>query len=126
MHDDSTDVDFASHYPPTYNPPSGSQIPQSWLNRLRNITLPSCPRAGNGNGGLNQYGGRHGGDADICSFPYGCWTSSDLKDPMPGWAALNFDDGPSGATDELYEYLVSQNATQRATHFMIGSYIVNR
>lgn len=116
---------FQANYPPGFNPPSGSQIPQLWLDRLRALNLPPCPRSSRGPG-LNEYGGRNGRDSDICSFPYGCTAADDLKDPTPGWIGLNFDDGPSSGTDELFEYLASRNATQRATHFMIGSYILNK
>jgi peptidoglycan/xylan/chitin deacetylase (PgdA/CDA1 family) len=68
------------------------------------------------------------GDANggICSFTYGCSSSEDLKDAPAGRLAVSFDDGPAAGTDLLWRYMGENRARGVGTHFMIGSYIVNK
>ena len=39
---------------------------------------------------------------------------------------LTFDDGPSAGSDQLYTFLEQNNASSKATHFMIGYNILSK
>ncbi|BGP13273.1 hypothetical protein JCM10213v2_001192 [Rhodosporidiobolus nylandii] len=64
------------------------------------------------------------GENGVCSWTVShCFGDGDVYDAPDGMYALGFDDGPLPASVELYNFLESNNQT--ATHFHIGSNILN-
>lgn len=63
------------------------------------------------------FSSRHAGTTAKCNGPNDIYQAPDNE-----WA-ISFDDGPTGASSKLYTFLEQNN--QSATHFMIGSQVVD-
>ncbi|SGY69041.1 BQ5605_C004g02945 [Microbotryum silenes-dioicae] len=69
------------------------------------------------------------GEKGVCSWTLAhCFNTNktgayDIEDGPTGHVGISFDDGPTPASPVLYEFLQSKNLA--ATHFFIGSNIVN-
>ncbi|KAM0749862.1 glycoside hydrolase/deacetylase [Meredithblackwellia eburnea MCA 4105] len=76
-------------------------------------------------GGVPSYAtGVNVGTGGVCSWTLSlCYGTFDVVDAPTGIAGISFDDGPVPASTQLYDYLQSQH--QAATHFMIGTNILN-
>jgi len=59
----------------------------------------------------------------ICSATYKCMIPGDVWNSPDGYFASSFDDGPTGSTPTLINFLASVNQT--TTHFMIGVNMLN-
>jgi len=119
-----SDANFTSNYPAGSSTPPSSSLPASWLAKLASITMPNVSVSQPNNGYPQYPGGESGADQTICSFTYACTTEDDLYNPPAGVVALSFDDGPTPASIELYDYLIANNVSDKATHFMIGSNVM--
>ncbi|KAI9633097.1 uncharacterized protein MKK02DRAFT_3485, partial [Dioszegia hungarica] len=111
-------------YPATNQIPPDSSIPKAWLDKLASIHLPSDVPVSTGTP-LPAYGSRSKSDPAICSFTYECRNPEDLYAPTAGSISFTFDDGVSGGSDSLRNYMAGMGTMGKATHFMIGSYIAN-
>jgi len=60
--------------------------------------------------------------ATVCSASYNCRGQYDVWDAPDGVVGISFDDGPLEASPKLYDFL--KNAGQKATHFYIGTNIL--
>lgn len=120
-----SDANFTSNYPPSGATPPNSTIPQAWIDKLASITLPTFGPSNPNNGYPTYANGESPSDSTICSFTYACTTSDDLYNPPDGVLALTFDDGPGPSSSNLYDFLKANNASSKATHFMIGGNILN-
>jgi chitin deacetylase len=80
------------------------------------------------NNGYPQYKSANGSslagtDPTVCSFTYQCVGDGDIYNAPDGVIGLNFDDGPTSFSSELYDFIEANNIS--ATHFMIGGNILN-
>lgn len=141
-------VEWQAAYPAPGTTPPTSGIPQAWLDRLAVVTAsPDFPKFGPSqpNNGYPTYpDGLKGADPEVCSFTYECISEEDLVDAPQGVIGvslrrvrlegsegasadkvgrcalqLNFDDGPTPFSDELYTYIEQHNIS--ATHFSKSS-----
>lgn len=109
--------------------PDPTKMPVEWLNALNdalargvipNISVTTLADPVNGiptyPSDLNATG------PEVCSATYQCRIPGDVWDAPDGALGLSFDDGPLPPSDGLYAYLAEHNQT--ATHFMIGSNII--
>ncbi|KAK4703861.1 chitin deacetylase, partial [Phenoliferia sp. Uapishka_3] len=87
--------------------------------------IPSIPPSKlDANGNTAYPTGVDPGAAGACSWTIThCFGAYDTVDAPAGIVGISFDDGPQLASPPLYQYLQSQG--QAATHFMIGSRIVD-
>lgn len=118
------DPNFASNYPNGWETPPASSLPKAWTDKLASIQMPNIQPAAPNNGYPTYAGGESGASDHICSFTYQCSTKDDLVIPPDGVLALAFDDGPTGSSPALYDFLQKNNIADKATHFMIGGNIV--
>lgn len=116
----------STDYPPIGAIVERNNVPQAWLDRLSTLSLPNIPVATGAETRQPQYAGRSPTDPEICSFTYECDNPEDLKAPAAGKLAFTFDDGPSGGSEALENYMQEANARADATHFMIGGYIAGK
>ncbi|KAH8088075.1 hypothetical protein HD553DRAFT_367411 [Filobasidium floriforme] len=117
--------EWQAQYPAPGTTPPTSSLPQAWLDRLAAVTAsPDFPKFGptQPNNGYPTYAnGLKGTDPEVCSFTYECISEEDLTDAPQGVVGLNFDDGPTPFSPDLYDYIEKNNIS--ATHFMIGGNI---
>jgi len=103
--------------------PPDANIPAAWSAALAKATaaglIPDIPIASQ----PGNYGGQNAGGPQICSGGAGCRAPGDIWDSPPGLIAMSFDDGPLPPSLQLYDFLKANNQT--ATHFFIGSNILN-
>ncbi|KAF7298346.1 Carbohydrate esterase family 4 protein [Mycena kentingensis (nom. inval.)] len=107
-------------------------VPQAWTDALNDATaknlIPKIPVAtvdtsgADGSGVPTYPSGNDANGPEVCSASAQCRIPGDIWDGPDGTLGLSFDDGPTPASDDLSAYLFSQNQT--ATHFMIGSNII--
>ncbi|ORY25637.1 hypothetical protein BCR39DRAFT_543502 [Naematelia encephala] len=119
-----SDANFTSNYPTGWTTPTSDTLPKAWTDKLASIQMPNVSVATQNNGYPTYPNGESGADSTICSFTYECTTSDDLLNPPDGVLALTFDDGPTDYSEELYAFLSQNNASGKATHFMIGGNIL--
>ncbi|PLW54983.1 hypothetical protein PCANC_02762 [Puccinia coronata f. sp. avenae] len=110
-------------YPPTDVP--GPQPRQAWIDAYQRAKkaglIPSMPQSQNVDGAAVYPASYHG---EICNPGYNsCNSSADAISAPAGVAGISFDDGPQPPSQALLEFLQSQS--QKATHFLIGSRIIN-
>lgn len=123
--------EWRNAYPAPGATPGSDRIPQAWKDRLAEVKKSSAwPTYGpsNPNNGYPQYTGANGtslagNDPSVCSFTYECVGEGDIYNAPDGVIGLNFDDGPTQFSGELYDFIEANNIS--ATHFMIGGNIVN-
>ncbi|KAJ9094374.1 hypothetical protein QFC19_007983 [Naganishia cerealis] len=123
--------EWRAAYPPPGSTPSGDRIPQAWKDRLAEVMKsPAFPTYGPStpNNGYPQYKSANGTsisgtDPTVCSFTYECVGDGDIHNAPDGVIGLNFDDGPTSFSGELYDFIEANNIS--ATHFMIGGNILN-
>lgn len=111
------------NYPPGFAVPTQDQTPQAWLDALAAATaagkIPNIAPSTNQNGAI-VYANNAGNDPSVCSWTVTkCTSSSDIVNAPDNHIAVAFDDGPTGNSGDLYDFLSQNN--QSATHFMIGS-----
>jgi len=110
-------------YPPTDVP--GPYPRQPWIAAYQKAKhaglIPSIPQSENDDGSASYPDSYHG---FICNPGVNhCNSSVDVISAPAGRAGISFDDGPQPPSMSLLEYLKSQS--QKATHFLIGSRIIN-
>ncbi|PLW09620.1 hypothetical protein PCANC_24957 [Puccinia coronata f. sp. avenae] len=110
-------------YPPTDIP--GPQPRKEWIAAYQKAKqaghIPSIPQS-KVVGGAAVYPSSYRGN--ICNPGYNrCNSSVDAVSAPAGVAGISFDDGPQPPSNALLQFLKSQS--QKATHFLIGSRIVN-
>jgi chitin deacetylase len=124
--------EWRNAYPAPGSTPGSDKIPQAWKDRLAEVKKSSAwPTYGpsNPNNGYPLYTAPNGTKLEgkdpntVCSFTYECHAPSDIFDGPDGVIGLNFDDGPTQFSGELYDFIEANNIS--ATHFMIGGNIVN-
>ncbi|KAJ7179167.1 carbohydrate esterase family 4 protein [Mycena filopes] len=103
--------------------PDSKAMPAEWLNALNAAvaagSIPNIPVSTNLPGENPTYPtGSDPNGAVVCSATYKCRNPGDIWDAPDGMLGISFDDGPQPASDELYDFLQTNNET--ATHFMIG------
>ncbi|KAF7314992.1 Carbohydrate esterase family 4 protein [Mycena indigotica] len=123
-------------YPTEWATPT--TVPQAWTDALNsavsNKVIPDVPVAkvdtsgADGSGVPTYPAGNDPNSPSVCSASYQCRIPGDVWDAPNGYVALSFDDGPTSlqllkASDGLSSFLLSQNQT--ATHFMIGSNLLD-
>jgi chitin deacetylase len=101
-----------------------SQPLPAWMTVYQNAYAAGLiPNISVANTGPVYPGGQDPTGPAICSATFGCDTADDVLNAPDGQLALAFDDGPlEPQSQTLYDYLFQQN--QRATHFMIGTNIL--
>ncbi|CAO1619308.1 unnamed protein product [Parajaminaea phylloscopi] len=114
-------------YPDALTIPDPSLLPAAWKKALSDAVaagkIPNIPQSTLDASGNPSY------PASAKASDIGSWTLSkyigpnDVSQAPDGIWAVNFDDGPTSASPPLYKFLQDHN--QPATHFMIGSNIVN-
>ncbi|KAJ7047372.1 hypothetical protein C8F04DRAFT_1058591 [Mycena alexandri] len=103
--------------------PDSKAMAAEWLDALNAAvtagSIPDIPVSTNLPGENPTYppGFDPNGDV-VCSATYKCRNPGDIWDAPDGMVGISFDDGPQPASDDLYDFLQSNNET--ATHFMIG------
>ncbi|KAI5476457.1 chitin deacetylase, carbohydrate esterase family 4 protein [Pseudohyphozyma bogoriensis] len=86
--------------------------------------IPALPVATLVNGNPTYPTGTATGSSGVCSWTNAhCFGTNDVVAAPDGIIGIAFDDGPQLASPTLYNYLQSQK--QKATHFMIGSRILD-
>ncbi|KAJ9121022.1 hypothetical protein QFC24_005003 [Naganishia onofrii] len=123
--------EWRSAYPATGSTPGSDKLPQAWKDRLAVVMNSSAfPSYGPSqpNNGYPQYKSANGSslagtDPTVCSFTYQCVGDGDIYNAPDGVIGLNFDDGPTSFSSELYDFIEANNIS--ATHFMIGGNILN-
>ncbi|KAA1076541.1 hypothetical protein PGT21_010798 [Puccinia graminis f. sp. tritici] len=110
-------------YPITDRP--GPTPRKEWIDAYQRVKkaglIPSVPQTTEVDGAAVYPASYHG---TICNPGYNlCNSSVDVISAPPGIAGISFDDGPQPPSLPLLEYLKSQK--QKATHFLIGSRIIN-
>ncbi|GAA99833.1 carbohydrate esterase family 4 protein [Mixia osmundae IAM 14324] len=74
--------------------------------------------------GAPVYADGSGSTTAVCSWTQnGCLAADDIVDAPDGMIGIAFDDGPQPPSSALYTFLAAQS--QKATHFMIGSRIID-
>lgn len=124
-------TEWRSAYPATGSTPGSDKLPQAWKDRLAVVMNSSAfPSYGPSqpNNGYPQYKSANGSslagtDPTVCSFTYQCVGDGDIYNAPDGVIGLNFDDGPTSFSSELYDFIEANNIS--ATHFMIGGNILN-
>lgn len=115
----------APTYPaPNVTPPQSS-LPQEWIAALNSAVaagkIPNIPATTLQADGSNPYPGAY--QQSYCSWTANkCNGPDDITDAPDGEWSVAFDDGPTAASTELYDFLQQNN--QPGTHFMIGSQIL--
>ncbi|CBQ68052.1 related to CDA2-sporulation-specific chitin deacetylase [Sporisorium reilianum SRZ2] len=117
----------ASSYPPGFAIPTADQRPAAWLSALDAAVaagkIPNIAPALN-QGGSPVYANNVGFDPNTCSWTVTkCVSKSDIVNGPPNAIAIGFDDGPTGNSGDLYDFLSAHN--QSATHVMIGSNVLS-
>ncbi|KAE8232229.1 hypothetical protein CF326_g2740 [Tilletia indica] len=114
----------ASSYPEQWvvTPPSMNK--PEWTAALKQAVasgaVPDLPVGTLAADGSIKYSG---GSKDPCNWTNSkCLGKNDISSAPDGMFVVNFDDGPTAASPELYTFLGKNN--QAATHFMIGSNIL--
>ncbi|KAJ9103866.1 hypothetical protein QFC21_002328 [Naganishia friedmannii] len=123
--------EWRSAYPAPGSTPGSNTLPQAWKDRLAVVMNSSAfPSYGPSqpNNGYPQYKSANGSalagtDPTVCSFTYECVGDGDIHNAPDGVIGLNFDDGPTSFSSELYDFIEANNIS--ATHFMIGGNILN-
>ncbi|KAJ9120201.1 hypothetical protein QFC22_003101 [Naganishia vaughanmartiniae] len=123
--------EWRAAYPAPGSTPGSNTLPQAWKDRLAAVVASSAfPTYGptQANNGYPQYKSANGStlsgtDPTVCSFTYECVGEGDIHNAPDGVIGLNFDDGPTQFSGELYDFIEANNIS--ATHFMIGGNIVN-
>lgn len=124
-------LEWRAAYPAPGNTPGSDKIPQAWRDRLAEVKKSSAwPTYGpsDPNNGYPKYHNANGSDLagtdpTVCSFTYQCVGDGDIYNGPDGTIGLNFDDGPTSFSSELYDFIEANNIS--ATHFMIGGNILN-
>ncbi|EPQ28750.1 uncharacterized protein PFL1_03553 [Pseudozyma flocculosa PF-1] len=117
-----------SKYPPVLEVVDQAHVPKEWLDALKTAVsagkIPDIPASVLDKAtGVNTYPNGVGTDPKTCSWTINqCYGKNELHEAPDGKIAVNFDDGPTTNSDSLYDFL-GQNS-QSATHFMIGSNVV--
>ncbi|KAJ7063723.1 carbohydrate esterase family 4 protein [Mycena amicta] len=123
---------WKSGYPTEWVTPT--TVPTEWTNALNaavaSKVIPDIPvstvnTSGGDGSGVPVYSGSDptGTSPEICSGSAQCKIPGDIWDAPDGYLALSFDDGPTDASPGLSEFLLANNQT--ATHFMIGSNLLD-
>ncbi|CDS01321.1 related to CDA2-sporulation-specific chitin deacetylase [Sporisorium scitamineum] len=117
----------ANSYPPPFTVPTANQTPAAWLNALDAAVaagkIPNIAPAINQEGNP-VYANNVGFDPNTCSWTVTkCVSKNDIVNAPPNAIAIGFDDGPTGNSNDLYNFLSANN--QSATHFMIGSNVLS-
>ncbi|ODO05320.1 chitin deacetylase [Cryptococcus wingfieldii CBS 7118] len=116
---------YTSYYPDAWTTPNSTVIPQAWLDKLNNLTMPNVSVATMSGSRPTYPNHEDDGDDTICSFTDQCHVDDDLYEPSGEKIfALSFDDGPTESSEDLYAFLAENNASSKATHFMIGGNVV--
>lgn len=115
------------NYPPGFAVPTQDQTPQVWLDALAAATaagkIPNIAPSTNQNGAV-VYANNAGNDPSVCSWTVTkCVSSTDIVNAPDNHIAVAFDDGPTGNSGDLYDFLNQNN--QSATHFLIGSNVLS-
>ncbi|PWN94345.1 glycoside hydrolase/deacetylase, partial [Acaromyces ingoldii] len=116
----------ASQYPPQLQTPPPSSLKQEWVDAYNKAKaagkIPDVPLSTENPDGSNTYPGTY--NKDWCSWTTAkCNGPNDIYQAPDNEWAISFDDGPTGASSKLYTFLEQNN--QSATHFMIGSQVVD-
>lgn len=117
-------ADWATNYPAGSAIADPARLPQSWKDKLASLNIPDIKPSNPNNGYPTYANGEQPNDDTICSFTYECVDDEDLHNPPDGVFALSFDDGPAPSSPPLLDFLEQNNASSKATHFMIGSNIL--
>ncbi|KII95210.1 carbohydrate esterase family 4 protein [Plicaturopsis crispa FD-325 SS-3] len=108
--------------------PDPSKYPAQWVNALNAAVsagkIPDIPVSTSSNGDNPVYPNNLSPTSpEVCSATYQCRNLEyDIWDAPNGTVGIGFDDGPLPTSTKLYEFLQANN--QKATHFMIGSNIL--
>lgn len=108
-------------YPPDDNVPPASSLKKEWVDALNAAKaagkIPNVPQTVLAPSGANTYPG--GIKAEYCSWTnQKCFGPNDIQNaPAHEWG-LSFDDGPTSASLDLYQFLQQNN--QKATHFLVS------
>ncbi|BGP22104.1 chitin deacetylase, carbohydrate esterase family 4 protein [Rhodotorula toruloides] len=113
-------------YPPALQ--KGPAPKQEWVGTYNAAKaagkIPSFPPATLVGGNPTYPSGTNTGENGVCSWSVShCFGDNDISDAPDGMYAIAFDDGPLPSSIKLYNFLKQQNQT--ATHFLIGTNIVN-
>ncbi|POY73545.1 hypothetical protein BMF94_3483 [Rhodotorula taiwanensis] len=106
----------------------GPQPKQEWVDTYNRIKaegkIPGfAPSTPNGAGGVTYPAGTDQGEDGVCSWTTAhCFGDNDIYDAPDNMYAVAFDDGPVPQSERLYQFLQQNN--QSATHFLIGTNIV--
>ncbi|UZJ50724.1 hypothetical protein CBS101457_000044 [Exobasidium rhododendri] len=116
-----------NNYPPALQTPPQSSLPQAWIDALNAATaagkIPDISPSTIVNGNP-VYPNNIGNSEDTCNWTISkCLGPNDVSTVPDNEWTVSFDDGPTGASSALYDYLHQNN--QAATHFMIGSQILS-
>lgn len=113
----------SSTYPATLQTPPQSSLKQEWIDALNAATaagkIPNIsPSTVNADGSISYPNGI-GSSKDTCNWTISkCLGARDISSvPDHEWT-ISFDDGPTGASTALYDFLHQNN--QAGTHFMVG------
>jgi peptidoglycan/xylan/chitin deacetylase (PgdA/CDA1 family) len=114
-------------YPPPNQTAPPAMLPQSWSDALNAAVqqgkIPNIPASTSDAAGNTAYPNGLGNSQSVCSWTtIKCNGPNDLYEAPDNTWVVSFDDGPTGASPDLYNFLEAQN--QSATHFMIGSAIL--
>lgn len=115
-------------YPAPNQTPPQSMTPQAWLDALHAADaaglIPKTPQSLSRESPCTYPTGVNPADASVCSWSGAkCEGKRDIVNAPAGHIAMNFDDGPAEGTPLLMPFL--EQHKQSATHFLIGSQILN-
>ncbi|KAJ7063728.1 carbohydrate esterase family 4 protein, partial [Mycena amicta] len=123
--------EWTAGFPAGWSTPKN--VPDAWTAALKAAVdrkaIPNIPPAGvdpnapDGDGIPTYAKGYDPNGADVCSATYKCRIPGDIWDAPDGYLALSFDDGPTASSDDLLDFLAANK--QAATHFMIGSSLLD-
>jgi hypothetical protein len=115
-------------YPTALETPPESSIPQAWIDALDTATsaglipdiVPSVLVDG-----APTYPGKIGYSNDTCNWSItNCLGVNDVSSVPDNEWTVSFDDGPTGVSSKLYDFLYEND--QAATHFMVSFFSFER
>ncbi|KAF7295871.1 Carbohydrate esterase family 4 protein [Mycena chlorophos] len=124
-------TEWYNAYPTEWATPT--KYPAEWIAALNKTIaaglIPNVPVSKVNTGGADGSGvptypsGYDPNSPSVCSATYQCVIPGDIWNAPDGYVALSFDDGPTTASPGLSSFLAANNQT--ATHFMIGSNLLD-
>jgi chitin deacetylase len=113
----------ASKYPAANVTPPQSSLPKDWVDALNAAVaagkIPDIPTSTATSDGVSYASKKVGNSKATCSWTtIKCNGPDDITDAPDGEWTIAFDDGPTGASPLLYQFLQQHN--QSGTHFMVS------